>query len=125
MSVLTWDSNPLPIKARLGLVPFSPLDNYIVAHFVDCVNTFFMFFYVFLSRGIFDASIAGFEPLASIGLSTCNLIPLTLIIISDEGEKVKRFLKVIFLTRACPGDRKRMFNFCTKEKGLSPSMQYV
>ena len=36
---------------------------------------------MFLSRGIFDASIAGFEPLASIGLSTCNLIPLTLIII--------------------------------------------
>lgn len=41
VSVLTWDSNPLPIKARLGLVPFAPLDTFSIADFAEPVNTFF------------------------------------------------------------------------------------
>lgn len=92
MSVLTWDSNPLPIKARLGLVPFSPLDNYIVAHLVDCVNTFFMFFYVFSSE---KAVLLYRVPLATL-LTAFLYSPLDNYNYNDFFQNVNTFFKSYF-----------------------------
>ena len=93
MSVLTWDLNPLPIKARLGLVPFSPLDNYIVAHLVDCVNIFFMFFYVFLSSE--KAVLLYRVPLATL-LTAFLCSPLDNYNYNDFFQNVNTFFKSYF-----------------------------
>ena len=74
----------------------SPLDNYIVAHLVDCVNTFFMFFYVFLSSE--KAVLLYRVPLATL-LTAFLYSPLDNYNYTHFWENVNTFFKSYFFNK--------------------------